>query len=92
MKYKEKTDYAGVGVIPVPNTPLFTKNGFWVFWGDYTIVAGQNGAFPSLFVPWRDPTYGNRVTESLDIAASLLTQNAKVELGIVGLANQKPKP
>lgn len=96
MKYKAKTDYAGVGVIPVPDAPLFTKDGFWVFWGDYTIVEGHpyemNGAFPSLFVPWRDPTYGNRVTESLDIAASLLTQEAKGELGIVGLINQNPNP
>ncbi len=96
MKYKEKTDYAGVGVIPVPDAPLFTKDGFWVFWGDYTIVEGHpyemNGAFPSLFVPWRDPTYGNRVIESLDIAASLLTQEAKGELGIVGLINQNPNP
>ena len=96
MKYKAKTDYAGVGVIPVPDAPLFTKDGFWVFWGDYTIGEGHpyemNGAFPSLFVPWRDPTYGNRVTESLDIAASLLTQEAKGELGIVGLVNQNPNP
>ena len=96
MKYKAKTDYAGVGVIPVPDAPLFTKDGFWVFWGDYTIVEGHpyemNGAFPSLFVPWRDPTYGNRVTESLDIAASLLTQEAKSELGILGLINQNPNP
>ena len=96
IKYKEKADYAGVGVIPVPDAPLFTKDGFWVFWGDYTIVEGHpyemNGAFPSLFVPWRDPTYGNRVTESLDIAASLLTQEAKGELGIVGLINQNPNP
>ena len=96
MKYKAKTDYAGVGVIPVPDAPLFTKDGFWVFWGDYTIVEGHpyemNGALPSLFVPWRDPTYGNRVTESLDIAASLLTQEAKGELGIVGLVNQNPNP
>ena len=96
MKYKAKTDYAGVGVIPVPDAPLFTKDGFWVFWGDYTIVEGHpyemNGAFPSLFVPWRDPTYGNRVTESLDIAASLLTQEAKGELGIVGLIKQNPNP
>ena len=52
----------------------------------------MNGACPSLFVPWCDPTYGSRVTESLDIAASLLTQEAKVELGIVGLTNQKPDP
>ncbi len=52
----------------------------------------MNGAFPSLFVPWSDPTYGNRVTESLDIAASLLTQEAKGELGIVGLINQNPNP
>ena len=85
-----------MGVIPVPDAPLFTKDGFWVFWGDYTIVEGHpyemNGAFPSLFVPWRDPTYGNRVTESLDIAASLLTQEAKGELGIVGLINQNPNP
>ncbi len=52
----------------------------------------MNGAFPSLFVPWSDPTYGNRVTESLDIAASLLTQEAKNELEIVGLVKQNSNP
>ena len=96
IKYKEGADYDGDGIIPMPQAPLFTKEGFWVFWGDYSIIHGHpyeiNGAFPSLFVPWCDPTYGNRVTESLYIAASLLTQEAKVELGIVGLANQKPNP
>ena len=96
IKYKELADYDGDGIIPVPAAPLFTKDGFWVFWGDYSIVHGHpyemNGAFPSLFVSWCDPTYGNRVTESLDIAASLLTQEAKVELGIVGLTNQETNP
>ena len=93
IKYKEGADYDGDGIIPVPQAPLFTKEGFWVFWGDYSIVHGHpyemNGAFPSLFVPWHDPTYGNRVVEKLDIAASLLTQEAKVQLGIVGLINQR---
>ena len=93
IKYKEGADYDGDGIIPVPQAPLFTKEGFWVFWGDYSIVHGHpyemNGAFPSLFVPWFDPTYGNRVVEKLDIAASLLTQEAKVQLGIVGLINQR---
>lgn len=96
IKYKEGADYDGDGIIPVPQAPLFTKEGFWVFWGDYSIVHGHpyemNGAFPSLFVPWCDPAYGNRVVEKLDIAASLLTQEAKVELGIVGLTNQNPNP
>ncbi len=93
IKYKEGADYDGDGIIPVPQAPLFTKEGFWVFWGDYSIIHGHpyemNGAFPSLFVPWHDPTYGNRVVEKLDIAASLLTQEAKVQLGIVGLINQR---
>lgn len=93
IKYKEMTDYDGDGIIPVPAAPLFTKDGFWVFWGDYAIVHGHpyemNGAFPSLFVPWHDPTYCNSVTEKLDVAASLLTQEAKIELGIVGLINHK---
>lgn len=96
IKYKEGADYDGDGIIPVPQAPLLTKEGFWVFWGDYSIVHGHpyemNGAFPSLFIPWCDPTYGNRVVEKLDIAASLLTQEAKVELGIVGLTNQEPNP
>ncbi len=93
IKYKEMTDYDGDGIIPVPAAPLLTKDGFWVFWGDYAIVHGHpyemNGAFPSLFVPWHDPTYCNSVTEKLDVAASLLTQEAKIELGIVWLINHK---
>ena len=80
----------------MPIAPLFTKEGFGAFRGDYSVIHGHpyemNGAFPSLFVPWRDPTYGNRVTESLDIAACLLTQEAKGELGIVGLIKQNPNP
>lgn len=45
---KEGADYDGDGIIPAPQAPLFTKEGFWVFWGDYSIVHGHpyemNGA------------------------------------------------
>ena len=86
IKFKEGADYAGVGVVPVPNTPLFTKDGFWVFWGDYAIVHGHvyemNGAFPSLFVPWGDPTCGNRLTDNRETAKNLLTHEARYDLGL----------
>ena len=85
IKYKEKADYAGVGIIPVPDTPLFTKDGFWVFWGDYTIVEGHpyemNGAFPSLFIPWRDPTCCNRLSDNREAVENLLTHEARQDLG-----------
>ena len=86
IKYKEKADYAGVGVIPVPDAPLFTKDGFWVFWGDYAIVEGHpyemNGAFPSLFIPWRDPTCGNRLSDNSEAVENLLTHEARQDLGL----------
>ena len=91
IQFKTKTDYAGVGIVPVPDAPLFTKDGFWVFWGDYTIVEGHayemNDEFPSLFVPWRDPTCGNRLSGKREAVENLLTQEAKIDLGIA-----KPKP
>ena len=86
IEFKEGADYAGVGVIPVPDAPLFTKDGFWVFWGDYAIVHGHayemNGAFPSLFVPWGDPTCGNRLSGNREAVENLLTQEAKSDFGI----------
>ena len=89
VEFKEGADYAGVGVVPVPDAPLFTKDGFWVFWGDYAIVHGHayemNGAFPSLFVAWGDPTCGNRLPGNRKAAENLLTQKAKVDLGLVKL-------
>lgn len=86
IQFKEGADYAGVGVVPVPDTPLFTKDGFWVFWGDYAIVHGHayemNGAFPSLFIPWRDPTCGNRLTDNREAIEKLLTQETRSDLGL----------
>ena len=86
IEFKEGADYAGVGVIPVPDAPLFTKDGFWVFWGDYAIVHGHayemNGAFPSLFVPWGDASCGNLLSGNRDPIENLLTQEAKSDFGI----------
>ena len=86
VEFKEGADYAGVGVVPVPDAPLFTKDGFWVFWGDYAIVHGHayemNGAFPSLFVPWGDPSCGNRLSGNRNPIENLLKQEAKSDFGI----------
>ena len=86
IEFKEGADYKGVGVVPVPDAPLFTKDGFWVFWGDYAIVHGHayemNGAFPSLFIPWGDPTCGNRLSGNREPVENLLTQEAKSDIGI----------
>lgn len=86
IKYEELADYDGDGVIPVPDAPLFTKNGFWGFWGDYAIVHGHpyemNGAFPSLFVPWGDPTCGNRLSTNSEAVENLLTHEARRDLGL----------
>ena len=40
IQFKEGADYAGRGIVPVPDAPFFTKDGFWVFWGDYMIIHG----------------------------------------------------
>ena len=86
IKYEELADYDGDGVIPVPDAPLFTIDGFWVFWGDYAIVHGHpyemNGAFPSLFVPWGDPTCGNRLSANSKAVENLLTHEARRDLGL----------
>ena len=86
IKYEELADYDGDGVIPVPDAPLFTIDGFWVFWGDYAIVHGHpyemNGAFPSLFVPWGDPTCGNRLSANSEAVENLLTHEARRDLGL----------
>lgn len=86
IKYEELADYDGDGVIPVPDAPLFTKNGFWGFWGDYAIVHGHpyemNGAFPSLFVPWGEPTCGNRLSTNSEAVENLLTHEARRDLGL----------
>lgn len=86
IQFKEGADYAGLGVVPVPDAPLFTKDGFWTFWGDYMIIHGHvyelNGAFPSLFVPWRDSTCGGRLPGNREAIENLLTQEAKADLGV----------
>ena len=90
IKFKEGADYAGVGVIPVPPTPLFTADGIWCFWGDYAIVHGHayelDGAFPSLFIPWRDPTCGGLLPDKREAGERLLTAEARTSLGL-----DKPK-
>ena len=90
IKFKEGADYAGVGVIPVPETPLFTADGIWCFWGDYTIIHGHayelNGAFSSLFIPWRDPSCGGLLPGNREAIERLLTAKARSSLGL-----DKPK-
>ena len=86
IKFKKGADYAGVGVIPVPTEPLFTKDGIWLYWGDYSIVTGHpyelNGAFPSLFIPWRDPTCGGLIPGNREAVENLLTAEARSSLGL----------
>jgi hypothetical protein len=86
IKYKEGADYDGDGIIPVPQAPLFTKEGFWVFWGDYSIVHGHpyemEGAFPSLFIPWKDPSCGGRLHGNRNPVENLLAQETMDDLGI----------
>ena len=51
-KFGKNADIYGNG-IPVPDNPLFTNDGFWVFWGDYSIdtphAYEEGGKFPALF-------------------------------------------
>ncbi len=86
VQFKESADIYGIG-IPMPGAPLFTKDGFWLVWGDYAIVTPHayetNNEFPSLFVPWGDPTCGKRLPENRKAVESLLTQEARTDLGIV---------
>ena len=55
-KFGENADLYGNG-IPVPDNPLFTKDGFWVFWGDYSIdtphAYEEGGKFPAMFFQWK---------------------------------------
>ncbi|MBP5285208.1 MAG: hypothetical protein ILO34_03760, partial [Kiritimatiellae bacterium] len=85
VEFKDGADIYETG-IPVPAAPLFTNEGFWCFWGDYAIVEPHvyemNGKFPSLFVPWRDPTCGGRLPNARDSAASLLMPAAKPCFGL----------
>ena len=84
-KFKEGADYARVGDIPVPTAPLFTKDGIWLYWGDYSIVTSHayelNNAFPSLFIPWRDPTCGGLLTGNRKTLECLLTAEARSSFG-----------
>ena len=74
--------------IPVPAMPLFTNEGFWCFWGDYAIVEPHvyevKGVFPSLFIPWHDPTCGGRLSTSRIAVESLLLPAAKSDLCVGG--------
>lgn len=85
IQFKQNADIYGNGV-PIPNAPLFVKDGFWCFWGDYAIVEPHvyemKGEFPSLFIPWGDPSCGNRLTGNRNPVENLLTQEAMDDLGI----------
>ena len=87
VEFKDGADYAGVGVVPVPSAPLFAKDGFWLFWGDYAIVHGHayemNGTFPLLFVPWGDPSCGGRLSGNREAVENMLTHESKANLGLV---------
>ena len=85
IRFKETADLYGLG-IAVPDAPLFTKDGFWCFWGDYAIVAPhvyeEYNKFPSLFVPWGDPSYGNCGIKGFQSAENMLSQEARSDIGI----------
>ena len=85
VEFKKGADIYETG-IPVPDAPLFTNDGFWCFWGDYAIVEPHvyemKGEFPSLFVPWGDPTCGGRLPNTRCAAESLLLPWAKHDLGL----------
>ena len=83
VKFKEDADIYEIG-IPMPAMPLFTNQGFWCFWGDYAIVEPHvyemKGEFPSLFVPWRDPTCGNKLPDNNESVECWLTREARLSL------------
>ena len=85
VKFKKGADIYETG-IPMPAMPLFTNQGFWCFWGDYAIVEPHvyemKGEFPSLFVPWRDPTCGGLISSNRCAAESLLLPAAKRDFGL----------
>ena len=85
VKFKEGADLYKTG-IPMPAMPLFTNKGIWCFWGDYAIVEPHvyemKGEFPSLFVPWRDPTCGNRLPDNKEAVEKWLTDEARHDLGL----------
>ena len=84
IRFKETADLYGLG-IAVPDAPLFTKDGFWCFGGDYAIVAHhayeEYNKFPSLFVPWREPSYGNCGLKGFQSAENMLSQEARSDIG-----------
>ena len=43
--------------------------------------------FPSLFVPWGDPSYGNCGLKGFQSAENMLSQEARLDLGIVKSEN-----
>ena len=83
VEFKKGADIYETG-IPVPAMPLFTNQGFWCFWGDYAIVEPHvyemKGEFPSLFVPWRDPTCGNKLPDNDEAVERWLTREAMLSL------------
>ena len=82
-KFNKGADIYETG-IPMPAMPLFTNQGFWCFWGDYAIVEPHvyemKGEFPSLFVPWRDPTCGNKLPDNNEAVERWLTREARLSL------------
>ena len=95
-KFGKNADIYGRG-IPVPDKPLFTKDGFMVLWGDYAIdtphAYEEGGKFPSLFIYWHsvdgvhDASRGDLAPGDQEAPVNWLTHEAKVDLGIV-----KPMP
>ena len=100
-RFGDKADIYGRG-IPVPDRPLFTKDGFRVYWGDYAIdtphAYEEGGKFPSLFIYWHsvdgvhDASRGDLAPGDQEASVNWLTHDAKVDFGIVKpLADEEPK-
>lgn len=92
VEFKEGADIYGTG-IPMPAAPLFTNDGLWCFWGDYAIVKPHvyemDGEFPSLFIPWEDPSCGGRLPNNRNAVKSLLLPEARSDLGLDGADPQQ---
>ena len=95
-RFGDKADIYGRG-IPVPDRPLFTKDGFRVYWGDYAIdtphAYEEGGKFPSLFIYWHsvdgvhDASRGDLAPGDQEAPVNWLTHEAKVDFGIVKPSN-----
>ena len=91
-KFGQGADLYGTGT-PIPDAPLFTSDGFRLFWGDYSIVKPhvyeEDGAFPSLFIQWQsknadiDPSRGSFMPGDHEASANYLTHETLIDLGFV---------